>query len=176
MGAVVERAVKFDKSCQSLRIKRMINDFIQFKTRPGPAKKRTLREKFRDQFFFAVWKYIYALKTPFEMIRTHVVISGNDHDAAPVAGYETVGEDIQKIQSFVILLAKFLVRFRRVRLDSMNYVAADDDEVGPSYTWGFFSAVVTSVVFKRIEENIVADRIVGIAMKVGYVQNAHLHR
>lgn len=83
----------------------------------------------RDQVFLAIREDVDAPKAPLKVIGTHIVVARhNDHSLA-IAADETLREPDQKIERFLILLPKRVLRVRLIRSDALNNVAADDDQV-----------------------------------------------
>src|SRR2546427_12490847 len=101
------------------------------------------------------------------MMRAHVVIAWHDYQAGSITSYITVGEAPQKIEGFLILLSEFRLWVRCIGANALDYIGADDDQVGGSHRRRFFRRVMPPVVFKSIQKNVVSDRIVRITMQIG---------
>jgi len=157
---------------KALLVQALMGDLVKLEVRPGPAQRRPHREELRDQGLLAVWQYINAPKALLEVIGANVVIPRHDDDAVAVTSYETVREPAQEIQRFLILLTQSLLGVRRIGLDALNDVPADEDQVGGSHCRCFFSGVVPPIVFKGIQKNVVTDRILRITMQVGDMEHA----
>ena len=94
------------------------------------------------------------------MISAHVVIAGHDNNAIPITSNKALREPRQKTGRLIILLTQALLRLRGGGTDSLNNVATNNNQIGGADFRVFFGGEMAAIVFKRVKQYIVPDRII----------------